>query len=230
VSKELSQQRIEKALEQINESPFHSPNWKQQFTRTETWLFGGLFGSLAACIVSALCFRFGWFPRNVSEFLSLMFLAIAELGFWAMAARNAWVGFRSADQTVTKVNNCSILSDARLILFCEILSTDEIDFLSKRIRLNAEHLRSRIAFLVGPVDKTGAVPLAVGLIWALLKAQDVTQAQKPLVIIVLSGLTLLYLVAMLLTMRSHRIDECAQVLELAVSRNVESDSKLENID
>ncbi|MBB6144306.1 hypothetical protein HNQ77_002258 [Silvibacterium bohemicum] len=216
--KGFSEERIKKALDEINKTPFRSLHWKQQLTSVEFWAFGLLFGSLALCFASALAFHFGILSRHIAFPTSIVSLAIAEVGFWIMAARNAWSGFREADQNVTRRNSSAILADVRLISVCRTLSTDELSFLSKRIQLNADQLRSRIGFLIGPVDKVGTVPLAIGTIWALLKAPEVTQAKTPVTIIVLFGLVLFYLTALLFTMRSHRIDECAQVLELAESQ------------
>ena len=94
----------------------------------------------------------------------------------------------------------------------------ELTYTLDRLTLVAAQLRTRIAVLVGALDKVGLIPLAIGAYFplrALFREQPSTPAELQWIIGMAAGLGLIYLMAFGLLRWVQRLDEVCMVLKHA---------------
>lgn len=219
MQEEIEPTDIEAVLRLLETKPAGPKKREQCFTKRDVVIPGVLFFSLILSIIISVLAKIGWVPLASALYGSVPLLALGQLGFWAIAARNAWSDFQAVNKTVPESQLATMELDYARLSLTGGISSEELKFLAKRLQLNAEHLRSRVGLLVGTIDKVGVVPLAAGSLYTLWKLRQETHIEASYLITGLATLTLLYLAAMVLTLRSHRIDQCAQMLELAASKD-----------
>lgn len=109
------------------------------------------------------------------------------------------------------------------------MPTEALEFAKNRLRSEAEHLRVRVAVLVGALDKLGLVPLfasALLTIWnvheALSQHGNALPVPIPVLYTIAGCLLFFYLASLGLISASHRIDELTQILELGLAHKSRS--------
>ena len=180
-----------------------------------------LIGSAGSYLTSFSLVLIGKDHLQRSRALGMSFLilyCLATLLAIAVPLRQLILSWKDLSQPVSsllKHRSAVILHDRKLLQQLRQMPRSELSFLSDRLQLEADHLRSRVGLLVGGIDKVGTVPLVIGAIVSGWKFLHEKQLAPGLLEIAVAGVAFLYLVGVIFTLTSHRLDELAHLIRAA---------------
>jgi hypothetical protein len=156
--------------------------------------------------------------RVLQDFISF-FLWLGIMSYAALVYQLANIAVRLFTQPVAsflRMRIHPVKRDYELLSRLRDFPTTDLRFVRARLQNEAEQLRGRIGILVGAIDKIGIVPLVAGGIVSGWKFAHDANPKPGYLEICVAGLGLFYLLGVNLTLASHRIDQFAQLLELAI--------------
>ncbi|RZO86377.1 MAG: hypothetical protein EVA65_05485 [Oceanococcus sp.] len=198
-----------------------APSLKPWDTTFQGWLFGGTGVLLFLGLACAGIQRFvpAGQAAYVLSLISLSFLVLAILGCAAYQVSMAVpliYQLGRAQSTMLEPVVEQFDSELALIRDLQVYELSHLQHASDRLKLVAEHLRARIAILVGAVEKVGVFPLFVTGFFSI---QKLVGSKEPIFSgweIASAGLIILYLVAVHLLLVSHHLDRMNLTLQRAV--------------
>jgi hypothetical protein len=214
-------------LEDVMRSMFRSQRWKFFMSRPQKWFFWSAMAAIGGTCLFALLFSKASWPQTQWPWwgkLGLLSLLIVYVSFtlyifagavWslrlALHPERAWLGpaVESFDEELGLMAH-----------FAQTYERRDLAYALDLVTLTVTHLRSRIALLIGALDKVGVIPLAVGAyfpIRELLKNLPPTISELYWMLGVASFLGSSYVVGLGLLTWANRLDNVCLLLKHAVS-------------
>jgi hypothetical protein len=213
------QTQLHEILDVLRQKPAGPKNHKTSLSTLQRILFVITITSVVGSVTIAMLSKISWIPLTSAMIWSLGSLGIGELGCLLMSASIAWSLLREISQPLSTVRNPAIQVDYLRISQLRTFPVKELEYLSQRLQLEAEQLRSQFGLFVGAIDKVGIIPLVVGSAYTFWKWKHDAGLGSNFITVGLAGLISSYLFGMFLTVKSHRVDVCAQLLKLATSKD-----------
>lgn len=217
----MQKARIEEILEVLHAQPAGPRSHRKYFTRSEARWFVIPSMSAVLAVLVGLVNKFSLISRDAAILVSSLLLLFAQVVY---LIRVVWM-IRSAlkevwpDSRIPQVRINVIQLDSQRLQQLHAFTNEELRYVAERLQLEAEHMRSRLGLLLGTIDKVGIIPLIVGSAYGVWKLVHEASLSLTGVMAVLAGLTLFYLVGMVVFIKGHRLDELAQVANFAASEN-----------
>jgi hypothetical protein len=217
--------QIAEILDLLCTEPPRHRNSKAQLSTFFKICFAVLIVSAVGSVIVAALAKFGWMLRAEAIDWSYGLLGISELSALTMSVTIAWSFPKEMNQPLARARSSALQIDYLLISQLRSLPSQYLEYLSERLQLEVEQLRSRVGLAVGSLDKVGIVPLLVGTAYTLWKSRLEANLRPSYITIGFAFLTSLYGMGLWLFVKSYRADQHAQLLKLAVS---EDDGSPEN--
>lgn len=196
-------------------------------SKLHRWLFGTTAGFFVLALLLALGARMFEPIRRplVPVALLLLLLSQVSAGLYS-AVVTVYPSIREMLQpTASFLHTEARYAQKDYNFACGIseFSENVLEFSAKRLRSQADHMKTRIAMLVGALDKVGIIPLfASGILtyWKLRPEMNSVAAaiSLPMLYIIVGGILVLYVLSVIMLIVCHRIEELAQIAEVAVEQ------------
>jgi hypothetical protein len=161
--------------------------------------------------------------QRVFNLIALILLLLGTVVTLVLQVMTIFQSLRSFSQpVVTFLKGCAgrAKKDHEISQRLGGLSASAIRYVGTRLRTEADHLRVRVAVVVGALDKVGLIPLALGTYFTASKyVQDTHVEITSNWEMGVAAFGIFYMLSMLMINVSHRIDELAQVLEIAIQEH-----------
>jgi hypothetical protein len=211
--------QIAEILDLLCTEPARHRNSKSQLPRFFKIFLIVLIASAVGSVVVVAVAKFGWMPRAEAIGWSYGLLGFSELSALMMSLSIAWSFPREMNQSLARVRSSTLQIDHLLISRLRSFPSQDLEYLSERLQLEAEQLRSRVGLAVGALDKVGIIPLLAGSAYTLWKFHLEANFRHIYINIGLAFLTSFYGMGLWLFPKSYRADQHAQLLKSAASAN-----------
>jgi hypothetical protein len=197
----------------------------QFFSGIDGWILMANSSCVALSLLSAFLSRFSGNMRSKVVLLSYIFLAASELGFVVQALRSSFSAIKLVGRpvhSVLKTLGPPLNHDYELLLRLRSYDKPSLEFMSRRLTMEADQFRSRIGIFVGAIEKVGIVPLAVGAFITGWKFKEDTHPPLSYIVVGVAGMLLLYLLGVILTMSSSKLEKLADLVTMAAEKENET--------
>ncbi len=190
------------------------------FSRFDLFLMGGSLSLFVLSMVLGFVEKYKLSVSRAWTYVGLISLLLALLGAVTLTLRTTFGALKIFIKPLNwflQIRQIQVSRDYELMKGLRGFSPSALRFVRGRLTLEAEHLRGRIAMLVGAIDKLGILPLLAGGLVSAVDFMAKTKVKMSWLEIALGGYGIIYLIGMQLVSVSHRIDELSQLVECAIA-------------
>jgi hypothetical protein len=212
---------VMRSMRRIHRRPF-----KIFRNRLEKWFSWISIGSIGGVVVFSVLFSAVPWPQpqwpwwGTLAYLSMvMYYLSFMLAIFAGTVSSIRMIFSPERSMFAPVVTAFGEETSLVVRLADTYEHEHLEYAQDRITLLVTQLRSRIALLIGALDKVGVLPLAVGAYFslrALLKEQPFTPSELPWMVGLAIGLGVLYVAGMALQGWTQWLEEVCLVLKYAV--------------
>jgi hypothetical protein len=228
--------QIQELLNLLNPRPStSSAKWWTLIDKIDLWLWSITVVAFAGAAAVA-AYR-SWFHACSHWSFRLVYwlLIFGQLGSQITVLRQIYgqfKGFLRPVETLFSTINPNIIRDCVALTKLRDYDSGTLDFVAKRLKLEASQFRKRINYIAPGIEKIGFVPSVLAGLLYLLKLADRKDLPSWLhlppgsVVGIAAAISVVYLGGLILTVACQRIDQLAQLVSLAAGKEEEKNGKI----
>jgi hypothetical protein len=227
--------QIQDILDLLNPCPStSSEKWWTFIDKTDVRLWSITAVTFAGAIVVGIYRKYFHTDAQWSFHLFYLLLIVSQLCSQAVVLRHIYGQFKGLlrpVETLFSTINPIIVRDYQTLTKLRKYDSVNLEFLAKRLKLEASQFRKRIGYVAPGIERIGLVPSALAGSLSFLKQVDSKDLPSWLhlpsdsVVGIVVAISVVYFSGLILALAAQRIDQLAQVVSLAVENQEKNNGK-----